>query len=192
MHGNREIPGSPEEQRLGTHGEVKGKMLMMNERGKSDRPIVQEESTNESRPTAEERMEGRGLVKGNLRQQNAFRTQGRGNVFSALERVREVARKDKGTRFTALFHNVYNLEMLEFAYFRLKKEAAPGVDGETWQHYGENLEANLQDLSHRFPREAYRAQPVRRRLIAKSDGRMRPLGATALEDKTAPPATVAV
>ena len=137
-------------------------------------------------------MEGRGLVKGNLRQQNAFRTQGRGNVFSALERVREVARKDKGTRFTALFHNVYNLEMLEFAYFRLKKEAAPGVDGETWQHYGENLEPNLQDLSHRLQRGAYRAQPVRRRLIAKSDGRMRPLGVTALGDKIVQRAAVEV
>src|SRR5260370_12890569 len=130
-------------------------------------------------------MGGGGLVKGNLRQQNAFRTQGRGNVFSALERVREVARKDKGTRFTALFHNVYNLEMLEFAYFRLKKEAAPGGDGETWQHYGENLEPNLQDLSHRLQRGAYRAQPARRRLLAKSARRTGPRALTALEDKIA-------
>src|SRR5260370_8769410 len=98
---------------------------MMNEHGKSDRPIVPEKSPNEARPTAEERMEGRGLVKGNLRQQNAFRTQGRGNVFSALERVREVARKDKVTRFTPLFHTVYNLEILAFASFTLKTQASP-------------------------------------------------------------------
>src|SRR5260370_37141161 len=115
MHGNREVPGSPEEQWLGTHREVQGQKLMMNEHGKSDRPIVPEKSPNEARPTAEERMEGRRLVNGNLRQQNAFRTQGRGNVFSALERVREVARKEKATRFTALFHNVYNSKIMHVA-----------------------------------------------------------------------------
>jgi len=139
-----------------------------------------------------EETEGRGLAKSNLHQQNMFRTQGRGDVHSALERVREAARKNKETRFTALFHYVYNLEMLEYAYLQLKKEAAPGVDGETWQHYGENLENNLQDLSHRLQRGAYRAKPVRRQYIAKSDGRMRPLGVTSLEDKIVQRAAVEV
>src|SRR5260370_34661971 len=109
MHGNREVPGSPEEQWLGTHREVQGQKLMMNEHGKSDRPIVPEKSPNEARPTAEERVEGRSLVKGNLRQQNALRTQGRGNVVSALERGREGARTNYRTRVTALVHDRHNL-----------------------------------------------------------------------------------
>ena len=165
---------------------------MMNEHGKSDRSIVPKKSANQTGKPEREEMEGRGLAKRNLHQQNMFRTQGRGDVHSALERVREAARKNKETRFTALFHYVYDQEMLEYAYEQLKKNAAPGVDGETWQHYGENLEENLQDLSHRLQRGAYQAKPVRRRYIAKDDGRMRPLGVTSLEDKIVQRATVEV
>jgi RNA-directed DNA polymerase len=95
-------------------------------------------------------------------------------------------------RFTALLHHIYNLETLRMAYFRLKKEAAPGVDGETWRHYGEELERNLQDLSERLKRGAYRAKPVRRVYIAKTDGRQRPLGVPALEDKIVQRAAVEV
>jgi hypothetical protein len=95
-------------------------------------------------------------------------------------------------RFTALLHHIYNLETLRMAYFCLKKEAAPGVDGETWRHYGEALEDNLQDLSHRLKRGAYRAKPVRRAYIDKSDGRKRPLGVPVLEDKLVQRATVEV
>src|SRR5437764_14920751 len=98
---------------------------MMNEDGESDRFIVPEQSPNKARPMAAEGMEGRDVAKGNLSQQNAFRTQSRGDVPSALERVREVARKSKETRFTALFHYVYDPEMLEYAYKQLKKNAAP-------------------------------------------------------------------
>ena len=95
-------------------------------------------------------------------------------------------------RFTALLHHIYNLETLRWAYFSLKREAAPGVDGETWRHYGEDLENNLQDLSDRLKRGAYRAKPVRRVYIPKADGRQRPLGVTALEDKIVQRATVEV
>jgi RNA-directed DNA polymerase len=95
-------------------------------------------------------------------------------------------------RFTALLHHVYSLETLRSAYYNLKKEAAPGVDGETWRHYGETLETNLQDLSGRLKRGAYRAKPVRRVYIPKADGRQRPLGVTALEDKIAQRAAVEV
>src|SRR6202008_1121638 len=109
---------------------------------------------------------------------------------SELERVRQAAKKDKKLRFTALLHHIYNLETLRMAYFRLKKEAAPGVDGETWRHYGEELERNLQDLSERLKRGAYRAKPVRRVYIAKTDGRQRPLGLPALEDKIVQRASV--
>src|SRR4030088_2993212 len=110
----------------------------------------------------------------------------------ALERVRQAAGKDKKLRFTALLHHIYNPETLRMAYFSLKKEAAAGVDGETWRNYGETLEDNLQDLSHRLKRGAYRAKPVRRVYIPKADGRQRPLGVTALEDKVVQRATVEV
>ena len=164
----------------------------MNEHRKSDKPIVPEKSSNKVGTSAAEGAEGRGLAKGNLRQQNAFRTQCREDAHSALKRVREAARKNKETRFTALFHYVFDLGMLEFAFFRLKKEASPGVDGETWRHYVEDLEENLQDLSHRLQRGAYHAKPVRRTYIPKSDGRQRPLGVTALEDKIVQRAAVEV
>jgi RNA-directed DNA polymerase len=165
---------------------------MTNGSGKSDRPAVPGKSSNKAgRPAAEE-MEGRGLAKGNLRQQNASRTPSREDAPSALERVRQAAAKDKKLRFTALLHHIYHLETLRRAYFSLKKEASPGVDGETWRHYGETLEDNLQDLSHRLKRGAYRAKPVRRVFIPKADGRQRPLGVTALEDKIVQRAAVEV
>jgi group II intron reverse transcriptase/maturase len=137
-------------------------------------------------------MEGRGLAKGNLPQQNASRTPSREDALSALGRVRQAASKDKKLRFTALLHHIYNPETLRKAYSSLKKEAAPGVDGETWRHYGETLEDNLQDLSHRLKRGAYRAKPVRRVYIDKNDGRKRPLGVPVLEDKIVQRATVEV
>ena len=142
-------------------------------------------------PTAEA-VEGRGLAKGNSRQQNASRTRSRMGVYSALERVRQAAQRDKRMQFTALLHHIYPPDLLREAYFNLKREAAPGVDGETWRHYGEDLDTRLQDLSERLKRGAYRAKPVRRVYIPKPDGRQRPLGVTALEDKIVQRATVAV
>src|ERR1700686_4116297 len=165
---------------------------MTNGPGKSDRPTVPGKSPNNAGQPAAEGMEGRGLAKGNLPQQNASRTPGRKDASSALERVRQAAGKDKKLRFTALLHHIYNLDTLRTAYFSLKKEAAPGVDGERWRHYGEKMEENLQDLSARLRRGAYRAKPVRRVFITKEDGRQRPLGVTALEDKIVQRATVEV
>ena len=165
---------------------------MTNGSGKSDRPTVPEKSPNNAGQPVAEGMEGRGLAKGNLRQQNASRTPSWKDALSALERVRQAAKKDRKLRFTALLHHIYNLEMLRMAYFSLKKEAAPGVDGETWRHYGEELERNLQDLSERLKRGAYRAKPVRRVYIPKADGRQRPLGVTTLEDKIVQRAAVEV
>jgi len=165
---------------------------MMNGPGKSDRPVVPEKSPNKAGQPAAEGMEGRGLAKGNPPQQNASRTPGRNNAPSALERIRQAAKGDKKLRFTALLHHIYHLETLRMAYFSLKREAAPGVDGETWRRYGESLEVNLRDLSERLKRGAYRAKPVRRVYIPKADGRQRPLGVTALEDKIVQRATVEV
>ena len=165
---------------------------MMNGHGKSDRPTVPMKSPNKAGQPAAEGMEGKGLAEGNLRRQNAPRTPSREGAHSALERVRQAARRDRKMRFTALLHHVYNVEMLRAAFFSLKREAAPGVDGQTWRHYGEALEENLQDLSDRLKRGAYRAKPVRRVFIPKADGRQRPLGVTALEDKIVQRATVEV
>lgn len=132
------------------------------------------------------------MAKGNLNRQNAPRTPSRKGALSALERVREAAERDKQVRFTALLHHVYNVEHLRAAYSALKRDAAPGIDGETWRHYGEALEANLADLSERLKRRAYRARPVKRTYIPKADGRQRPLGIPTLEDKLVQRTTVEV
>src|SRR5438876_1128839 len=165
---------------------------MTNGPGKSDSPVVPVKSPNKAGQPVAKGMEEGGLAKGNLPQQNASRTPSRKDAPSELERVRQAAEKDKKLRFTALLHHIYNLETLRMAYFSLKKEAAPGVDGETWRHYGEELERSLQDLSERLKRGAYRAKPVRRVYIAKTDGRQRPLGVPALEDKIVQRAAVEV
>jgi len=155
----------------------------MNGPGQSDRPVVPAKSPNKAGASAAEGMEGRGLAKGNPSQQNAPRTLGRDGALSALERVREAAERDKQVRFTALLHHVYNVEQLRAAYYALKRDAAPGVDGATWEPYGQALEANLADLAGRLKRGAYRARPVKRTYIPKADGRQRPLGIPTLEDK---------
>jgi group II intron reverse transcriptase/maturase len=101
----------------------------------------------------------------------------------AYERIRRAVLKDSSEKLTALYHHVYNVEHLRTAYRSLRRNAAPGVDRVTWQQYGEALEENLSDLADRLRRKAYRARPVRRTYISKTDGRLRPLGVTALEDK---------
>lgn len=128
-------------------------------------------------------MEGRGWTKGNPPERDALRTQSREGAPSALERIRQAARRDRKQRFTALLHHVYDVDRLRAAYFALKRSAAPGIDGETWRQYGERLEENLHDLAGRLQRGAYRAKPVRRAYIPKADGRQRPLGVPTLEDK---------
>ncbi|MBI4868355.1 MAG: group II intron reverse transcriptase/maturase [Candidatus Wallbacteria bacterium] len=161
--------------------------------GKSDCPIVPAKSPNKAGavPAAEE-AEGRGRTKGNLRQPAALRTLGRAGVSLWLARVRHAAERNRKERFTALLHHIYAVTALREAYYALAHSAAPGVDGETWKQYGENLEENLRDLSARLKRGAYRAKPVRRVYIPKADGRQRPLGIPALEDKVVQRATVEV
>ena len=165
---------------------------MMHGRGKSDRPIVSRKLPNKAEEPAAEAGERRGLAEGNSPQRSTPRTQRRVGVSPALERVRQAARKDRKQRFTALLHHVYAIERLRAAYEGLNPRAVAGIDGETWTHYGRNLEANLRDLSGRLQRGAYRAQPVRRAFIPKADGRPRPLGVPALEDKLVQRAVVAV
>jgi len=138
-------------------------------------------------------MEGRGRAKGNAGLQNTPRAQDRERgVPSAWDRIRQAAKTDKGRRFTTLLHHVYRIDTLREAYNGLERKAAPGVDEETWQTYGEQLDTNLEDLSGRLRRGAYRAKPVRRVYIPKPDGRQRPLGVTTLEDKVVQRALVGV
>lgn len=163
----------------------------MNGPGKSDRLIVPEKVPNKA-DLAAEAVEGSGLTKGNADQQNTCRTLSRGNVPSALERIRQIAKRDKKRRFTCLFHHIYDVGNLRDAFYALKRDASAGVDGETWSHYAETLEENLQNLSQRLKRAGYRAKPVRRVFIPKADGKQRPLGVTTLEDKLVQRATVTV
>lgn len=128
-------------------------------------------------------MEGRRLANGNSSQRNRARAQNRSALQQALARIRQAASKTGDSKLTTLWHHVYAIERLEEAYFDLKRNAAPGIDGETWQQYGEALEVNLADLSRRLRTGAYRAKPVQRAYIKKPDGRERPLGMPTLEDK---------
>ncbi len=164
----------------------------MHGREKSDRSVVPKKRPNKAAgAAAAEVVEGRGRGKGNAGQQNARRTQCRASAPNALDRVREAARKDRKVRFTALLHHV-TVERLRAAFEALSKHAAAGVDGVSWQRYREELEANLRDLHGRLHRGAYRAKPSRRAYIPKADGRQRPLGVAALEDKVVQRALVEV
>src|SRR6185295_13420755 len=171
---------------------------MMNGSRKSDRPVVATKLVNkvaaetESETTMAEQAERRGLAKGKTPRQNTNRAQDREVVRNALGRIRQAAVRDKRVKFTSLMHHIYNLSVLREAFYGLKRDAAAGIDGETWRQYGEELESNLADLAGRLRRGAYRAKPVRRVFISKADGRQRPLGVTALEDKLVQRATVAV
>lgn len=166
---------------------------MTNGHGKSDRSIVPKKAPNTIAPAKVEGLEGRERAKGNPPQRHLpiGHSAGPGRP-TALERIRRAARRDHTLRVTALLHHVYDLERLRAAYFALRREAAPGIDGETWQHDGEALEANLQDLAGRLKRGAYRAKPARRASIPKTDGRLRPLGVPAVEDKIVQRAVVEV
>ena len=163
----------------------------MNEREKSDRPVLPVKLPNNAARAAAEAVEGRGLREGNAASKTRpGRSAGQG-APSALGRVRRIAVQDKEARFTALLHHV-DIDRLRAAYWALAPKAAPGVDGVTWEDYGQDLEENLRDLHARVHRGAYRAKPSRRAYIPKADGRLRPLGISALEDKLLQRAVVEV
>ena len=163
----------------------------MNGREKSDPAIVARKPTNEAGRPAEELGERRAGAEGNVAQHNTHRAQNRERVTQGLDRVREAARQRKKERFTALLHHV-NPDTLRTAFHALKRKAAPGVDGVTWDDYEADLEPRLADLHARIHRGAYRPQPARRTYIPKADGRRRPLAIAALEDKIVQGAVVMV
>jgi group II intron reverse transcriptase/maturase len=156
---------------------------MMNDDGKSDRSVVPEKLPNKADNHAAEVVEERDRAKGNPARRDKPWTLSQPGLPSALERVGQAARQDKKLKFTALLHHIDDVDRLRRAYMATEHDAAAGIDGETWKHYGEKLEEHLQDLSGRLARGAYRARPVRRAYIEKADGRKRPLGVPVLEDK---------
>jgi group II intron reverse transcriptase/maturase len=131
------------------------------------------------------------VTKENIMESNTHLTQSRERVSQGLRGVRERARKDKQERFTALLHHV-TPQLLRESFYALKRKAAPGVDGVTWKEYETGLEDRLQDLHGRVHRGAYRARPSKRRWIRKDNGKQRPLGIAALEDKIVQHAVVTV
>lgn len=160
---------------------------MVNRCRESDNLIVSEKAANKIRDNKRmaEQVERRRLAKGNQVKQNRVRTQSREALQSELDRIRQAAQMGKTVQFTAIWHHVYSINRLKKAYFNLKRRAAAGIDGQSWEQYGRNLESNLTELCGRLKRGAYRAIPVRRVYIPKSDGRQRPIGVPALEDKIA-------
>jgi group II intron reverse transcriptase/maturase len=187
--------------------------MTMHEPGKSDKSVVPQKFAKmdywEFYRWYAERMEGRDLAKENGQGQTLLqadpakqvdRTQscvrmGQAHpedLQSALDRVRQAACRDKQLKFTSLWHYVYDVARLREAYLALKRDASAGVDGQTWQTYGQELESNLKDLSERLAQGRYQAKPVKRVYIPKADGRQRPIGVPVLEDKIVQRATVAV
>ncbi len=164
---------------------------MMNGHEKSDSGIVAVKPTNKAGQPVAELVEPRPGTKGNAEQQRTHRTQSRDRMSQSLDRVRKAARLRKKDQFTALFHHI-NVDTLRTAFYALKRKAAPGVDGMTWQDYEADLEFRLGDLHKRVQRGAYRPQPSRRTYIPKADGKQRPLAIAALEDKIVQGATVMV
>ena len=169
---------------------------MSHRRGKSDRGVVPKKLPNKAAgevPAAAEAVEGRLRAKGNAVAARMSRRSSRVyDVGTALDGIRQTARGRRDAKFAGLLHHIYAVERLRAAYLAVKRDAAAGVDGQTWQSYGQDLQSNLLDLSDRLARGGYRPQPVKRVYIDKADGSKRPLGVPALEDKIVQRASVEV
>jgi RNA-directed DNA polymerase len=157
----------------------------------SDSVIVAVKPTNKAEQSVAEPVEPRTETKGNADQQSTRRAQDRASVSQALERVRQAARQRKKERFTSLLHHV-DPAMLRTAFYAMKRDAAPGVDGMTWETYEQDLDRRIETLHARVQAGTYRALPSRRSYIPKEDGSKRPLAVAALEDKIVQRAVAAV
>ncbi len=189
MHGTWEIPLQSSAERLDLSGKATGNEPDGNRGGKSDDGVLPKKQPNAAQ--AAEVVEGRPSTKRNTVQAAAVRTQSRAAASSDLQRVREAARRDKKARFTALLHHI-TVQRLRESFYALKRDAAPGVDGVVWKEYLQELDSRLGALHTAVHRGSYRAQPVRRTYIPKTDGTERPLGVASLEDKIVQHAVVTV
>lgn len=192
MSENREIPESPlSDGSKGRSAKESRRTADAHGSGKSDDLIVPTKQANNAGQPAAESVEGSGSTKGNASQTAAPRTQGRDSASLGLQGIRSAASRNRDEQFTALLHHV-TTDLLHASYKAQKHLASPGVDGVTWQAYGEQLEANLGDLHERIHAGRYRAKPSKRAWIPKPDGRQRALGLAALEDKIVQHATKTV
>ncbi len=157
----------------------------------SDEGVVPMKRSNNEGVSSAETVEGRTSPKGNGGQTAAARTLRRDTASNGLAAVRQAARQSKTVRFTALLHHI-TTDLLKRSYLALARDAAPGIDGVTWQAYGGSLEEKLKDLHDRVHRGSYRARPARRTYIPKADGSKRPLSILCLEDKIVQQAVVYV
>src|SRR5712672_4313618 len=164
---------------------------MKNGAKKSDSLIIPAKPANKAGPPAAEPVEGSSGTERNAELQSTVRTQSREAVSQAQDRIRGAVTRNKKEKLTALLHHI-TVDVLRRVFFKLKKRAAPGVDGVTWEDYAADLDRNLTDLHARVHRGAYRALPSRRRYIPKADGKQRPIAVAALEDKIVQRATAAV
>ncbi len=192
MHENREISRAPRSgQDRGRSEQVPSRTSDTYALEESDRAIVPMNQPNKEGQPSAEVGEGRARAKENIVRSHTSPTQSGERVSQGLSGVREAAQRRRQERFTALLHHV-TVDLLRASFYALKRQAAPGVDGVTWQEYETGLEGRLADLHSRVHRGAYRAQPSRRVYIPKADGRQRPLGIAALEDKMVQQAVVTI
>src|SRR5208283_4962263 len=189
MHENRETSVAPAQ--AGRSEKAESRKSDMHAAEESDRGVVPVKQPNKEAFASAEVVEGSLRTKENQVQSHTSPTQSGAGVFPGLDRVRQAARERRQERFTNLLHHV-SVDLLRQSFFALKRKAAPGVDGVRWQEYEAGLEDRLIDLHSRVHRGAYRAQPSKRVYIPKADGRQRPLGIAAVEDKTAQQAVVTI
>jgi RNA-directed DNA polymerase len=192
MHENRETSRAPRSrQGRGRSEQAQSRTSDMHAVEESDRATVPMNQPNKEGQPSAEVGEGRARAKENIVRSHTSPTQSGERVSQGLGGVREAAQRRKQERFTALLHHV-TVDLLRDSFFALKRQAAPGVDGVTWQEYETGLEDRLIDLHSRVHRGTYRAQPSRRVYIPKTDGQQRPLGIAALEDKIVQQAAVTI
>jgi RNA-directed DNA polymerase len=192
MHENRETSEVPAAKYCGrTAGEGSSHTARAHIFEESDSGVIPMNHSNKDGKPYAESEEGSPLIKENTHQPRTYPTQSEKRVSQGLAGVRKAARENKETKFTALLHQV-TVDLLRESFYALKRKAAPGVDGVTWQEYETRLQDQLIDLHSRIHREAYRAKPSRRVYIEKEDGRQRPLGVAALEDKVVQQAVVSI
>src|SRR5712664_1809524 len=191
MHENREISSTPWSDGQGRSAKAKSRTAVTHVLEKSDCVVVPVNQSNKEGQPSAEAGEGRSQTKENIVQSHMHPTQSGKRMSQGLDGVRKVAKERKQERFTALLHHL-NVDLLRDSFYALQRKASPGVDGVTWQEYEIGLEDRLVDLYSRVHRGAYRAKPSRRVFIPKADGRQRPLGIAALEDKIVQQAVVTI
>jgi len=191
MHENREISSTPWSDDQGRSAKATSRNADMHVPEKSDCVVQPVNRPNKEGQPSAEVGEGRAQTKENIVQSHMHPTQSGKRMSQGLDGVRKVAKERKQERFTALLHHL-NVDLLRDSFYALQRKASPGIDGVTWQEYETGLEDRLVDLHSRVHRGAYRAKPSRRVFIPKADGRQRPLGIAALEDKVVQQAVVTI